>query len=73
MRRQAPYRLIARSRLGAEALEGLRALLATEVAKPTPAERKILMSFAEGGGLLVGWSCLGPGVGGRAFYGAAGG
>ncbi|HTS63946.1 MAG TPA: hypothetical protein VMH28_18110 [Candidatus Acidoferrales bacterium] len=53
-RRQVPYRLIARRQLSLEALAGFRAVLATELAPPTAAERKLLSAFAEGGGLVVG-------------------
>ena len=53
VRRQVPYRLIVRGLLGAAALAGFRALLATELVNPTPAERAILTSFAERGGLVV--------------------
>jgi hypothetical protein len=53
MRRQVPYRLIDRSQLGAGALAGFRAVLATELVSPTPAEQSVLALFAEGGGLVV--------------------
>jgi hypothetical protein len=52
-RRQTPYRLIARSELGAATLAGSRALLATQLAPPTEAERKLLRDFAEKGGLVI--------------------
>jgi hypothetical protein len=52
-RRQIPYRLIPRTQLGKEPADGLRALLATELASPTAPERKVLSAFAEKGGLLV--------------------
>ena len=58
-RRQVPYRLIARSQLTAPLLATLRAVLATELASPTAAERKLLTTFAENGGIVVG----GPGWG----------
>jgi len=52
-RRQVPYRLIARTGFNAASLAGLRAVLATELAPPTDAERTILQAFAENGGVLV--------------------
>jgi hypothetical protein len=63
-RRQAPYRLIARSQLTGAFLGGFRAVLATELAPPTAAERKLLAAFAENGGLVVGgpdWGDIPPG------------
>jgi len=53
-RRQVPYRPIARAHLDAAALAGLRAVLATGLAPPTAAERKLVRAFAENGGLVVG-------------------
>jgi hypothetical protein len=53
-RRQIPYRVIDRSRLSAPALEGLRAVLAFDLAPPTEAERKVLRDFASQGGLVLG-------------------
>ncbi|HYW41687.1 MAG TPA: hypothetical protein VE959_02445 [Bryobacteraceae bacterium] len=52
-RRQAPYRLIARSELSAASLAGFRAVLATALAPPTEVERNALRAFAEKGGLVV--------------------
>jgi hypothetical protein len=52
-RRQVPYRLIVRSELSAASLAGFRAVLATELAPPSGAERKVLKAFAENGGLVV--------------------
>jgi hypothetical protein len=53
-RRQIPYRVIERSQLGAPAVTGLRAVFAFDLAPPTAAERKILLDFAEQGGLVLG-------------------
>jgi len=53
VRRQVPYRLIARSQLSAPTLAGFRAVIATEVTSPSAAERDILRAFAEKGGLVV--------------------
>jgi hypothetical protein len=52
-RRQAPYRVIVRSKLESGSLEGLRAVLATALDPPTGPERKLLGAFAEGGGVVV--------------------
>jgi hypothetical protein len=52
-RRQVAYRVIVRSRFGAAALAGLRAVLATELAPPTAQERQLLQDFAEKGGVVV--------------------
>jgi hypothetical protein len=52
-RRQVPYRLIDRPGLTAASLAGFAAVLAMDLAPPTAAERAILQSFAEQGGLLV--------------------
>ena len=52
-RRQVPYRLILRSELSAASIEGLQAVLAADLAPPTEAERKMLRTFAENGGLVV--------------------
>jgi hypothetical protein len=52
-RRQIPYRVIERPDLTPSALENLTALLASDLAPPTPAERRILGAFVEKGGLLV--------------------
>jgi hypothetical protein len=54
-RRQIPYRVIERAQLGAPALEGLRAVLAFDLAPPTEAERKVVRDFAaKGGSVLIG-------------------
>jgi len=63
-RRQVPYRLIARSQLDEASLLGFHALLATELARPTPREQKLLAAFAEDGGLVVAgpaWGGVPPG------------
>lgn len=52
-RRQTPYRPILRSSLTAATLAGFRAVLATELAPPTPAERQMLTAFAENGGVVI--------------------
>lgn len=52
-RRRIPYRTMERGALCASALEGLKALLATEISNPTESERSLLKTFAERGGLLV--------------------
>lgn len=64
-RRQVPYRLIERSRMSADSLRGLAAVLAVDLASPTPAEKKLLGGFAEAGGLLV----VGHGWGGEVATG----
>jgi len=53
-RRQIPYRVIERSWLNARSLEGLRAVLAFDLAPPAEAERRLLEDFARKGGLLLG-------------------
>lgn len=53
-RRQIPYRVIERSQLTTQAVEGLRAVIAFDLAPPTEAERKVLTGFARKGGLLLG-------------------
>jgi hypothetical protein len=52
-RRRIPYRIIERASLCALDLEGLKALLATEISNPAESETSLLKNFAEGGGLLV--------------------
>jgi hypothetical protein len=52
-RRRIPYRIIDRTRLVLEVLEGLHAVLATDLAPPTGVERELLNAFVENGGLLV--------------------
>jgi hypothetical protein len=51
-RRRIPYRTMERAGLCAPALEGLKALVATEISNPTENERSLLKNFAERGGLL---------------------
>ncbi|MBZ5592600.1 MAG: hypothetical protein LAP39_10225 [Acidobacteriia bacterium] len=58
-RRRIPYRMIDRAALNASALEGVKALLVTEISNPAEGERSMWRRFAEGGGLLV----TGPGWG----------
>ena len=53
-RRQVPYRLIARPQLTETSLAGFRAVLATALAPPAAAERKLLTAFAERGGMVIG-------------------
>jgi len=53
-RRRILYRLIDRSRLDAPSLDGLRAVLAFDLAPPAEAERKLLRDFAAQGGLVLG-------------------
>ena len=52
-RRRIPYRIIDRTRLVVEVLEGLHAVLATDLAPPTGVERELLNAFVEKGGLLI--------------------
>lgn len=52
-RRRIPYRLIERAGLSAGALEGLPAVLATDLAPPTERERKLLAGFAARGGRVI--------------------
>ena len=52
-RRQVPYRLIARAQLDARSLAGVRAVLATDLAPPSDAERTTLRAFAALGGVVV--------------------
>ncbi len=58
-RRRIPYRVIDRAALGADVLEGLKAVLAIDASPPSTGERALLESFAEAGGLVV----TGPGWG----------
>jgi hypothetical protein len=53
MRRQVPYRLITRSGLSPAALDGFRAVVATELDPPAEAERTVLKLFAQKGGVVV--------------------
>ena len=59
-RRQVPYQLLARSDFNASAVAKFRAIVATQLALPTAAERKLLQEFAENGGLAM----VGPSWGG---------
>ncbi len=52
-RRGIPYRVIERTDLGVHALAGLKAVLATDLAPATPAERKILDEFHAAGGIVI--------------------
>ena len=66
VRRQIPYRLVARTEIGT-ATAGLRALLATELASPTAKEREALAAFAERGGLVVAGPAFGEVPAGEQF------
>ena len=59
-RRRIPYRIVYRSGLAPDTLEGLRALLAFDVVPLQPAERQVLRAFAARGGLVL----AGPSWGG---------
>jgi hypothetical protein len=52
-RRQVPFRIIERPDLARTPLDGLRAVVALDVADPTAAERRKLTAFTEAGGLLL--------------------
>ena len=52
-RRQVPYRRMARAQLGAASLAAFQAVIATDLAPPSAAEREVLRAFAERGGLVV--------------------
>jgi hypothetical protein len=52
-RRHIPYRVILRSDLSPASLAGLKVVLAADIALPTSAERAILQTFAENGGLVI--------------------
>ena len=52
-RRRIPYRTMERASLCAAELEGLKALLATEISNPSESEQSLLKTFVERGGLLV--------------------
>lgn len=52
-RRQVPYQVLSRSGLSAAALVHFRALLATELDPPSATERKLLLDFADNGGLVL--------------------
>ena len=53
VRRQIPYQLISRSELSARLPAKFRAIVATELNPPSPAERKLLQDFAEAGGVVI--------------------
>jgi hypothetical protein len=59
-RHQISYRVIDRSKLGAAEIEGLRGVLAFDLAPATDAERKTLEKYANDGGLVL----IGPSWGG---------
>lgn len=61
-RRQVPYRVIERARLGPAAIKGLAGVLIAGLPAPTDAERKVLLAFAEEGGLVVAGSSWGTEV-----------
>lgn len=52
-RRGIPYRIIERPALSAGTTAGLKALLAVDLAPPTPAERAVLAAFRAAGGTLI--------------------
>lgn len=52
-RRHIPYRIVLRSDLNPASLAGFRAVLAADMARPSDAERTILQTFAEKGGLVI--------------------
>jgi hypothetical protein len=52
-RRRIPYRVVRRDCLSEADLQGLRAVLATDLTPPTEAERGTLQAFAEKGGLVL--------------------
>jgi hypothetical protein len=52
-RRHIPFRIILRSDLSPASLAGLQVVLAADIALPTSAERAILRTFAENGGLVI--------------------
>jgi hypothetical protein len=52
-RRQIPYRVIERTDLKEASLEGLQAVLATDLAPPADAERRLLAGFVSRGGTLI--------------------
>lgn len=59
-RRRIPYRIVERSALSAAAIEGLKAILAIELAPPTPEERRLLEAFMQQGGTVVAGPSWGP-------------
>jgi len=61
-RRRIPYRLIDRTALDGKELDGLKALLVTEISNPAESERSLWKKFAEGGGLLVAGPAWGTAV-----------
>ncbi len=52
-RRQVPYRIVERARLTPEVLATFQAVLAADLFSPSEAERAMLRTFAEKGGLVV--------------------
>jgi hypothetical protein len=52
-RQHIPLRVIERAQLNAAALEGLQAVQGIDLIQPTELERKILLAFADKGGLVV--------------------
>jgi hypothetical protein len=52
-RQRVPLRVIERAQLGASALDGLRAVHAIDLIRPTEHERQVLSAFTESGGLTV--------------------
>jgi hypothetical protein len=70
-RRQVPYRMILRPELERTPLTSFRALLATALAPPTDAERKLLRGFAESGGVVVAGPSWGDAPNDRPFIEAA--
>lgn len=53
VRRQVPYRIMARSELNAATLSNYRAVVAIEFDPTSATERKVLQDFAENGGVVV--------------------
>lgn len=60
-RKQIPYRIIPRAGLAGKSLQGIEAVLASDLAPPTAAERALLEAFAQAGGLVVGGPSWGAG------------
>jgi len=52
-RRQLPYRILEKSKMPANALEGLKAVVYADEDLPTPGVRQALLGFVRAGGLLV--------------------
>ncbi|MEO8596026.1 MAG: hypothetical protein ABI759_22080 [Candidatus Solibacter sp.] len=53
MRRQLPFRAVDKTKLAANSLQGLKAVVYTDEQMPAPAMRQQLTAFARGGGLLI--------------------